>query len=106
MIIKPKGKLAALTDPSQKIFEGEVTSTLYDDRLVSEGYCWHCKSKVTLELELSKSEAKQSVYDDQFRINLIELEKDRMQELHQCGALLYDGKDDVEELGRRLQRGY
>ena len=106
LIQRPNQKLARLVDPTQKIFEGEVKTQLYQNRVISTGYCWHCKSKVYLELELSPGEARQSEWDEQFRTNLIEAEKDRMQVYHQCGALLYDGKDDVETLGERIQRGH
>ena len=105
LIQKPSRKLARLVDPTQKIFEGEVTTQLYKNRIITKGYCWHCQSKVYLELLLTEGEANQSEQDPQFRNNLIELEKDRLQDYHQCG-LLWDGKDNVEELGERIQRGY
>ncbi len=102
LIQRPNRKLSRLLDPSQKIFEGEVTTQLYSDRLISKGYCWHCKSKVYLELQLSPGEARQSEYDEQFQKNLVEREKDRIQELHQCG-LLWDGKVDATTLGEHIQ---
>ena len=106
LIQKPSRKLARLVNPSLKIFEGEVKTQLYSNRVISTGYCFHCRSKVIMQLELSSGEARQSEHDAQFRDNIIEMEKDRMQTYHQCGALLYDGKDNVDELGERIQRGH
>jgi len=105
LIQKPSQKLARLVNPSLKIFEGEVKTQLYSDRVITTGKCWHCGGRTILELELSPGEAAQSEKDMQFRDNLIELEKDRLQDHHQCG-LLDDGKDSAVELGRRIQRGY
>ncbi len=93
------------TDVSLKIFEGEVKTQLYSDRVISTGLCWHCQSKVVMELELTPGEARQTESDEQFRNNIIEHEKDRIQNFHQCG-LLADGKDDATTLGERIQRGY
>ncbi len=104
LIQKPSQKLARLVDPSLKIFEGEVTSTLYSDRIITKGYCWHCQSKVYLELELSPGEARASERDEQFQKNLCEHEKDRVQNLHQCG-LIWDGRHVAEDVGERIQRG-
>ena len=104
LIQKPSRKLSRLVDPSQKIFEGEVKTTLYSNRVITVGRCWHCDSKTYLELELTRGEARQSEIDEQFQKNLIEREKDRLQDMHQCG-LLWDGKDDATTLGERIQRG-
>ena len=94
LIQKPSQKLSRLVNPSLKIFEGEVKTTLYSDRLISRGYCWHCQSKVYTELELTPGEARQSETDEVFRNNLIELCRDRIQDQHQCG-LLSEGKADL-----------
>ena len=104
-LLRPSGKLSRLVDPSQKIFEGEVMTTLYDSGVVSTvGRCWHCKSNVYLELELTPGEARQAVADAVFKNNIIEREKDRLQEMHQCGALLHDGKDVIDDVWRDMNR--
>lgn len=105
LIQRPNQKLSRLVDPTQKIFEGDVKTQLYKNRVLTTGTCWHCGSKTYLELELSAGEARQSEVDEQFRTNIIEREKDRIQEMHQCG-LLADGKDDATTLGERIQRGH
>lgn len=94
LIQKPSSRLSRLVNPSLKIFEGEVKTTLYSDRLISKAYCWHCQSKVYTELELTPGEARQSETDEVFRNNLIEFAKDRIQDQHQC-SLLAEGKIDL-----------
>ena len=104
LIQRPNRKLSRLADPTLKIFHGEVRTQLYQNMVITRGTCWHCQSKTYLELELTPGEARQSEADPQFRENIIEREKDRLQEQHQCG-LLWDCKDDAVTLGERIQRG-
>lgn len=101
LIQRPSQKLARLIDPTKKIFEGEVTTQLYKNRVITKGYCWHCKSKVYTEMLLTAGEALQSEQDAQFRENLIEISKDRIQDYHQCG-LLAEGKTNIEDTIRQL----
>lgn len=98
-----KGKLESRLDPSRKVFEGEVTVTFYNDRLVSEGYCWHCKSRTEMQTMMTPGEARQILMDPQFKINMVELAKDDLQKHHQCG-LLAEGKDRIEDVWAEMER--
>jgi len=88
-------------DENLKVFEGPVEVKHYNDRVVADGYCLHCKSRVHHEVRLSKRDARARDADAQFSKNLEDLACERVQRDHQCG-LIYEGRDTLEDLYRRL----
>lgn len=101
-IIKPFGHLSRLVDPTQKVFEGEFRVAFYHDRIVVNGYCFHCQSKAIFEIPLSRGEARQLEHDGQYRDNMADYAADQLQRHHQCG-LIYDNRHNVEDLEKDLQ---
>ena len=101
-IIKPLGRLARMVDPTQKIFEGETKVSIYEDRLEISGYCWHCKGSMIASYGLTRGEYAQVEKDEQFKQNVMDLAADRLQDHHQCGALIHDNKFTDRELARDL----
>jgi len=99
----PRAKLSSLVDPLRKVFEGKVDVKFYNDRATADGYCWHCKSKVHVQLMLTRAQGRAIEHDDQFRKNCWDLLADKLQSDHQCG-LLYDGLDNIEDLNKELAR--
>lgn len=99
----PDKKVAHLTDPRFKMFEGAVRVKFYNDRMTADGYCWHCKSKVHVQVRLTRAQSKATEHDAQFRKNMFDLLADKLQDDHACG-LLFEGKDNIEDLNEALER--
>lgn len=103
-IIRPIGKLSRLVDPRHKIFEGEYQVSIYQNVVEVAAYCWHCKSNVFLGYDLSPGEARQMQHDEAFRNNVVELAVQKLENDHQCGALIHDGKDVIDDVWREMNR--
>ena len=99
----PRAKVSALVDPLRKIFEGAVKVKFYNDRATADGYCWHCKSKVHVQIRLTPAQARDAEHDEQYRKNLFDILADKLQDDHQC-CLLFEGRDLIEDLPGALRR--
>lgn len=100
--IIPAGKIGRLLDPSQKMFEGEYVVTIYTAVIVSQGYCFHCRSRSTFEMPITPGQSKQLEYDLQYRKNMEELAVENLEKHHQCG-LMSEGKHLISDFERDLQ---
>lgn len=90
-------------DFTRKVFEGEYKVSIWPGVLALESYCWHCKTKTFFEYELTPGEFRQAEREEQYRQNLVTLAADRLERDHQCGALIHDGKDVIEDVWREIE---
>lgn len=95
-----RGHLGRLLDPTRKVFEGEIAYVVYQDRIEATGRCFHCRGEVTYAANLRPGQSDQYGIDRGYAAQVNGYCADQIQKLHQCGALLHDGKDELKDLLR------
>ena len=94
------GRIHPLLRTNEKVFEGVLNVKRFDDAIEGVGECFWCRGKVGAVVRFDpKHIAEHNVTDVEIRKKLYDL----IQERHQCGARLHDGKDDIQDFLRRFE---
>lgn len=94
------GRLHPLLRVNEKVFEGVLEVKRFDDAIEGVGRCFWCSGDVGAVIRFTAKEVKEhNITEVEIRKKLYDL----IQERHQCGARLHDGKDDVRDFLKRFE---